>query len=173
MAQSIKIEHRIPFNELGDIIGTTNEDYKAHMEHEFYVQDPVHADQEKIITRSDFEDTMAPMQCWYLSDDAMQTVANRISKELATYPKDNVTDENDLQDALCKEQEEALRAIGVPYYEDEVPDPSKPGVRLFSVDYGYGTFNRMVEVDNSMMVEMALDDGTVQTTYSGLVVEEY
>lgn len=173
MAQQIKIENRIPFAELGKAIGTTKEEYQAHMEHEFYVQDPVHADHEKIITRSDFEDTMASMQCWYLSDEAMQSIAAQVTRALADYPKDYVTSEDDLSDALCKEQEEALRAFGVPYYEDEVPNPSKEGVRLFSVDYGYGTFVGMVEKDGDEKVQIKLDNGKIENTWPGLVVEEY
>ena len=171
--QEIKIENRIPFAELGEAIGTTQEEWASHMAQEFYVHDPVHADHDKIITRSDFEDTMASMQCWYLSDKAMQSIADQVSQALATYPKENVTDENDLSGALCKEQEEALRAFGVPYYEDEVPNPSKVGVRLFSVDHGYGTFIGMVDNDGDEMVEMKLDNGDIEHTWPGLVVEEY
>lgn len=171
--QKIEIENRIPFSELGNKIGTTPEQYREHMEQEFYVQDPVHPDHEMIITRSDFEDTMASMQCWYLSDKAMQSIAEQVTRALADYPKANVTDENDLSDALCKEQEEALRAFGVPYYKDEVPVPSAPGVRIFSVDDGYGTFDGMVDEDGTEMVQMTLDDGRVVTTFPGLVIEEY
>lgn len=171
--QNIKIENRIPFNELGDKIGTTKEEYRAHMEQEFYVQDPVHADHDKIITRSDFENTMASMQCWYLSDEAMQSIAAQVTKALADYPKEYVTDEDDLSDALCKEEEEALRAFGVPYYEDEVPNPSKEGVRVFSVDYGYGTFIEMVDNDGDEMALIKLDNGNIETAWPGLIVEEY
>ena len=171
--QKIAIENRIPFSELGNEIGTTPEQYREHMEQEFYVQDPVHPGHEKIITRSDFEDAMASMQCWYLSSEAMKAIAERVTRALADYPKANVTDENDLSDALCKEQEEALRAFGVPYYEDEVPVPSAPGVRIFSLDYGYGTFDGMVDEDGTEMVQMTLDDGRVVTTFPGLVIEEY
>ena len=173
MAQEIKVENRIPFNELGNEIGTTNEDYKAHMEQEFYVADPVNPDHEKIITRSDFEDAMASMQCWYLSDETMQSIADQVTKALATYPPENITDENDLSDALCKEEEEALRAFGVPYYEDEVPYPHKVGGRVFSVDHGYGIFVGMVENDGETMVRIRLDNGDFENTWPGLVVEEY
>lgn len=171
--QSIKIENRIPFNELGGKIGTTQEEWEAHMAQEFYVQDPVHADHEKIITRSDFEDTMASMQCWYLSDEAMQSIAAQVTKALADYPKEYVTSEDDLSDALCKEEEEALRAFGVPYYEDEVPNPSKEGVRVFSVDHGYGTFIEMVDNDGDEMALIKLDNGNIETAWPGLIVEEY
>jgi hypothetical protein len=169
----IKIENRIPFAELGEAIGTGREEYREHMEREFYVQDPVHEDHEKIITRSDFEDTMASMQCWFLSDDAMERIAKQVSAALKSYPAENVTDEDDLQDAMCKEEEDALRAFGVCYYEDEIPDISRKGARLFSVDHGYGRFNGMVESDGEEMVEMTTDDGKVVTTWLGLVVEEY
>ena len=169
----VKVENRIPFNELGDAIGSSSEEYKAHMEQEFYVQDPVHDDHEKIITRSDFEDTMASMQCWFLSDTAMERIAKQVSAALKTYPAANVTDENDLDDALCKEEEDALRAFGVCYYEDEIPEVSKEGARVFSVDYGYGYFNRMVEVDGDEMAEITTDDGEVVTTWLGQLVEEY
>ena len=169
MAQEIKVENRIPFAELGNAIGTTNEDYKAHMEQEFFVADPVNPDHEKIITRSDFEDAMASMQCWYLSDEAMQSIADQVTKALATYPPENITDENDLSDALCKEEEEALRAFGVPYYEDEVKAPKK-GARVFSVDYGYATY---LGEDKEGMAKLLTDDGQKKTTYIGLIVEEY
>jgi hypothetical protein len=169
----IKVENRIPFAELGNKIGTDRDAYMAHMEQEFYVQDPVHDDHEKVITRSDFEDAMAPMQCWFLSDNAMERIAKQVTEALKTYPKDNVSDENDLDDALCMEEENALRAFGVCYYEDEIPPVSKEGARLFSLDHGYGTFNGMVEKYGEEMVEMTTDDGKIITTWPGLVVEEY
>ena len=173
----IKIENRIPFGELGKTIGTTRDEYKAHMEQEYLVADPVKGGHhDKYITRSDYEDTMCSMQCWFLSDEVMQKIADRITAALKTYDFSYTPDddyENELDDALCKEEEEALRAYGVLYYEDEIPEITKTGARLFSIDYGYGTFNRMVKEDGDLKVEMTTDNGKVVTTWPGLVVEEY
>lgn len=173
--QTIRIENRIPFAELGKAIGTTDKEYKAHMGTGFAVKDPVNPKRKHEIRRADFEDTMCSMQCWFLSDEAMQKIADRISDELKfydfSYSGENYADE--LDDALCKEEEEALRAFGVLYYEGEIPDISHKGARLFSVDFGYGTFNRMVNDENGRKVEMTTDDGKVVTTWLGLVVEEY
>ena len=167
--QQIKIENRIPFAELGKAIGTTKEEYQAHMEHRFYVKDPVHPDHEVIITRSDFQDTMESMQCWYLSDTAMQSIADQISLALINYSTDYISSEDDFNYALCREEEEALRAFGVPYYSDEVQAP-KTGARVFSVDYGYATY---LGENKDGDAEILTDDGQNQTTYNGLIVEEY
>lgn len=167
--QEIKIENRIPFAELGKEIGTSNEEYKAHIDQEFYVKDPVNPDHEAIITRSDFEDVMEPMQCWYLSDTAMQSIADQISLALSHYSKDFISDENDFNDALCREEEEALRAFGVPYYSDEVKAPNK-GARVFSVDYGYATY---LGTNKDGKAKILTDDGQTKTTFIGLIVEEY
>ena len=170
MAQQIKIENRIPFAELGKAIGTTKEEYQAHMEHEFYVKDPARPDHEAIITRSDFEDTMESMQCWYLSDTAMQSIADQISLVLERhYHKEYISNDEDFGEALWREEEEALRAFGVPYYSDEVEAPKK-GARVFSVDYGYATY---LGENKEGKAEILTDDGQNQTTYIGLIVEEY
>ena len=72
--QTIRIENRIPFAELGKTIGTTDKEYKAHMGTGFSVKDPVNPKRKHEICRSDFEDAPEPMQCWYLSDEAMQAM---------------------------------------------------------------------------------------------------
>ena len=168
----VKIEDRTPFAELGERMKDTKA-YRDYMEQEFYVQDPVHPDHEKIITRSDFEDTMASMQCWPLSDAAMKRIADMVSEALTTYPEANITDENDLDDALCREQEDALRAFGVPYYEDEIEEPPV-GSRIFSVDDGYGTYLGMGTDDcGEPAARIRLDNGEETTAYLGLIIAEY
>jgi len=167
--QEIKIENRIPFAELGKAIGTSDKEYKAHMDKGFSVKDPVNPKRKHEICRSDFEDVFEPMQCWYLSDETMQTIANQMTQAMAQYSKDYIRDDEDFDAAFWREEEEALRAFGVPYYSDEVKAPTK-GARVFSVDYGYATY---LGEDNEGKAEILTDDGQKKTTYIGLIVEEY
>ena len=167
--QQIKIEHRIPFNELGKAIGKTREQYKAHINKGFEVKDPVKPKRKHEICRSDFEDVFEPMQCWYLSDTAMQSIADQISIALSHYSKDYISSEEDFGYALFREEEEALRAFGAPYYSDEVKAPKK-GARVFSVDYGYATY---LGKNKEGMAKILTDAGKNETTYIGLIVEEY
>ena len=167
--QTIRIENRIPFAELGKAIGTTDKEYKAHMGTGFAVKDPVNPKRKHEISRADFEDVPEPMQCWYLSDEAMQAIAEQITQAMAQYSKDYIRDDEDFDFAFCREEEEALRAFGVPYYSDEVKAPKK-GARVFSVDYGYATY---LGKDKEGKAKILTDDGQKKTTYIGLIVEEY
>ena len=167
--QEIKIGNRIPFAELGKVIGTTDKEYQAHMNKGFSVKDPVKPKRKHEICRSDFEDVLEPMQCWFLSDEAMQTIADQMSQAMAQYSKDYIRDDEDFDFAFCREEEEALRAFGVPYYSDEVKAPKK-GARVFSVDYGYATY---LGKDKEGKAKILTDDGQKKTTYIGLIVEEY
>lgn len=167
--QTIRIENRIPFAELGKTIGTTDKEYKAHMGTGFSVKDPVNPKRKHEICRSDFEDAPEPMQCWYLSDEAMQAIAEQITQAMTQYEPDYIRITDDFDSAFWREEEEALRAFGVPYYSDEVKAPKK-GARVFSVDYGYATY---LGEDNEGKAEILTDDGQKKTTYIGLIVEEY
>ena len=167
--QAIRIENRIPFAELGKAIGTTDKEYKAHMDKGFAVKDPVKPKRKHEICRSDFEDVFEPMQCWYLSDETMQSIAVQMAQAMAQYSKDYIRDAEDFDFAFCREEEEALRAFGVPYYSDEVKAPKK-GARVFSVDYGYATY---LGKDKEGKAKILTDDGQKKTTYIGLIVEEY
>ena len=167
--QEIKIENRIPFVELGKVIGTTDKDYKAHMDKGFAVKDPVKPKRKHEICRSDFEDVFEPMQCWYLSDETMQTIADQMTQAMAQYESDSIRDGEDFDAAFWREEEEALRAFGVPYYSDEVKAPKK-GARVFSVDYGYATY---LGKNKEGKAKILTDDGQKKNTYIGLIVEEY
>ena len=167
--QEIKIGNRIPFAELGKAIGTTDKEYKAHMDKGFAVKDPVKPKRKHEICRSDFEDVFEPMQCWYLSDETMQTIADQMSQAMAQYEKDYIRSNDDFDAAFWREEEEALRAFGVPYYSDEVKAPKK-GARVFSVDYGYATY---LGKEKEGKAKILTDDGEVVTTWLGQLVEEY
>lgn len=167
--QEIKIGNRIPFAELGKAIGTTDKEYQAHMNKGFVVKDPVKPKRKHEICRSDFEDLFEPMQCWYLSDETMQTIADQMSQAMAQYEKDYIRSNDDFDAAFWREEEEALRAFGVPYYSDEVKAPKK-GARVFSVDYGYATY---LGTNKEGKAKIMTDDGQKKTTYIGLIVEEY
>ena len=167
--QGIKIGNRIPFAELGKAIGTTDKEYKAHMDKGFAVKDPVKPKRKHEICRSDFEDVFEPMQCWYLSDETMQDIADQMTQAMAQYEEDYIRDAEDFDAAFWREEEETLRAFGVPYYSDEVTAPKK-GARVFSVDYGYATY---LGEDKEGKAELLTDDGQKKTTYIGLIVEEY
>ena len=167
--QGIKIGNRIPFAELGKAIGTTDKEYKAHMDKGFAVKDPVKPKRKLEICRSDFEDTMCSMQCWFLSDEAMQKIADQMTQAMAQYSMDYIRDADDFDAAFWREEEEALRAFGVPYYSDEVKAPKK-GARVFSVDYGYATYLGKTKDGKA---EILTDDWHHKITYIGLIVEEY
>lgn len=167
--QEIKIENRIPFAELGKVIGSTDKEYKAHMDKGFAVKDPVKPKRKHEICRSDFEDVMEPMQCWYLSDETMQRIADQMTQAMAQYEKDYIRSNDDFDAAFFREEEEALRAFGVPYYSDEVTAPKK-GARVFSVDYGYATY---LGTNREGKAKILTDDGKNKITYIGLIVEEY
>lgn len=167
--QTIRIENRIPFAELGKAIGTTDKEYKAHMGTGFAVKDPVNPKRKHEISRADFEDAPEPMQCWYLSDEAMQAIAEQITQAMAQYEPDYIRITDDFDSAFWREEEEALRAFGVPYYSDEVKAPKK-GARVFSVDYGYATYLGKTKDGKA---EILTDDWHHKITYIGLIVEEY
>lgn len=167
--QTIRIENRIPFAELGKAIGTTGKEYKAHMGTGFSVKDPVNPKRKHEIRRADFEDVPEPMQCWYLSDEAMQAIAEQITQAMTQYEPDYIRITDDFDSAFWREEEEALRAFGVPYYSDEVKAPKK-GARVFSVDYGYATYLGKTKDGKA---EILTDDWHHKITYIGLIVEEY
>lgn len=167
--QTIRIENRIPFAELGKAIGTTDKEYKAHMGTGFAVKDPVNPKRKHEIRRADFEDVPEPMQCWYLSDEAMQAIAEQITQAMTQYEPDYIRITDDFDSAFWREEEEALRAFGVPYYSDEVKAPKK-GARVFSVDYGYATYLGKTKDGKA---EILTDDWHHKITYIGLIVEEY
>lgn len=167
--QKIRIKNRIPFAELGKAIGNTDKEYKAHMDKGFAVNDPVNPNRKHEICRSDFEDVLEPMQCWYLSDEAMQSIAGQMTKAMSHYEKDYIRSDDDFDDAFWREEEEALRAFGVPYYSDEVNAPKK-GARVFSVDYGYATY---LGTNKEGKAKILTDDGQTKITFIGLIVEEY
>ena len=167
--QETKIGNRIPFAELGKAIGTTDKEYQAHMNKGFAVKDPVKPKRKHEICRSDFEDAPEAMQCWYLSDETMQTIADQMSQAMTQYEKEYIRSNDDFDAAFWREEEEALRAFGVPYYSDEVKAPKK-GARVFSVDYGYATY---LGEDKEGKAKILTDSGKNEITYIGLIVEEY
>ena len=116
-----------------------------------------------------FEDTMCSMQCWFLSDEAMQKIAEQITQAMTQYEPDYIRITDDFDSAFWREEEEALRAFGVPYYSDEVKAPKK-GARVFSVDYGYATYLGKTKYGKA---EILTDDWHHKITYIGLIVEEY
>ena len=99
----------------------------------------------------------------------MQAIAEQITQAMAQYEPDYIRITDDFDSAFWREEEEALRAFGVPYYSDEVKAPKK-GARVFSVDYGYATYLGKTKDGKA---EILTDDGQKKTTYIGLIVEEY
>ena len=125
------------------------------------------------IRRSDYRDAPCPMATDIISDKVMGKIATALKRSFNTYI-DAQTDDDAFDDALCREEENLLYALGVPYFEDDKPENYKKGDRVFYMDGKQGCY-ATIEAKRSKSYEMHIvsDAGEKFIVHDYEIIKEF
>lgn len=125
------------------------------------------------IRRSDYRDAPCPMATDIISDKAMDKIATALEREFNTYI-DAQTDDESFDDALCREEENLLCELGVPYFEDEKPESYKKGDRVFYMDGKQGCYATIeAKRSNSYEMHIVTDAGEKFIVHDYEIIKEF